>query len=151
VTRRLGLGLVLTLCCAGILLGVRAYNVTRTEARSSSVSPPVPTLSRVSAQGGPSNQSEPVQVVQFTLYDVGILPREVQVSQGLIAIITEDYWGSAGLVVERETASAPQLVGRVQRQGPHWRSQSNIRLAPGLYQVHMEERPANRAVIVVEP
>jgi hypothetical protein len=90
-------------------------------------------------------------VVQFSLYDVGILPREVQVRQGLIAIITEDYWGSAGLVVERETASAPQLVGRVQRQGPHWRSQSNIRLAPGRYQVYMEERPANRAVIVVEP
>jgi hypothetical protein len=151
VTRRLVLGLLLTLCCAGIVLGVHAYNVTRTEARSSSISPPVRTVSRAAAQGEPSNQREPEQVVRFSLYDVGILPREVHVSQGLVVVITEDYWGSAGVVVERESESASQLVGRVDREGPHWRSKSEMRLTPGRYRVYMQERSANRASLVVEP
>ena len=149
-TRRRAAGLVLTLCCAGIVLAVHAYNVKRTDARSSSVYPAVTTW-QVPAQGGPSNQSEPVQVVRFSLHDAGILPREVNVSQGLIVVITEDYWGSAGVVVERETESASQLVGRVDREGPHWRSKSEMRLTPGRYQVYMLERPANRASLIVEP
>lgn len=151
VTRPLALSLLLSLCFAGIVLGVRAYNVARTEARSSSVSLAAADLSPAAAQGGLSNKSEPAQVVRFSLYDVGILPREVHVSQGLIVVITEDYWGSAGVVVERESESAPQLVGRVDREGPHWRSKSEMRLAPGRYHVYMGERPVNRALLVVEP
>jgi hypothetical protein len=93
-----------------------------------------------------------VRVVRFKLYDIGILPREAYVEKGLVAISIEDYsGGTAGLVVARETGGPNNRVGRMIRQGPHWRSRGEMQLGPGRYQVFMEDRPDNRALLIVEP
>ena len=71
---------------------------------------------------------------------------------GLISITIEDYsGGSSGIVVERETGSAPERAGAVARRGPHWRSKNEMKLEPGRYIVHMADLPANRALLVVKP
>jgi hypothetical protein len=99
-----------------------------------------------------SQAARVVRVVRFKLYDIGILPREVYVEKGLVAISIEDYsGGTAGLVVARETGGPPNRVGRVVRQGSHWRSRGEMQLGPGRYQVFMEDRPDNRALLIVEP
>jgi hypothetical protein len=100
---------------------------------------------------------EPVQVVRFTLYDVGIYPREAVVNKGLIAILIEDLSGGSqglalvrekGLALDRETGGA---ITQVRREGKHWRGRGEIKLPPGRYRVYDSSRPANRATLIVEP
>lgn len=98
--------------------------------------------------GLPAPTREPVQVVRFTLYDVGIYPREAVVNKGLIAILIEDLsGGSEGLALERETGGA---ITQVSREGKHWRGRGEIKLTPGRYRVYDASRPANRATLIVE-
>lgn len=146
---RLGLGLVLALCCAGIVLGVRAYNVSRAEALTPlSVTAVKPIgAAQIKRQAGKAPR-----FVRFNLYDVGIIPREIHVTQGLLAIAIEDYsGGTSGLVIEREIGSAPQQVGTVGRNAQQVRGKTEITLDPGNYQVYMADHPDNRALLVVEP
>jgi hypothetical protein len=99
--------------------------------------------------GLPSPTREPVQVVRFTLYDVGIYPREAVVNKGLIAILIGDLsGGSEGLILERETGGA---ITQVRRERKHWRGRGEIKLTPGRYCVYDASRPANRATLIVEP
>jgi hypothetical protein len=141
------LALTLILCGAGFV--VRDHNAFSNESRRSRTLATVEPASRPVVQGA---RPEPLQVVKFTLYDVGIYPREAHAEEGLLWIIIEDYsGGTTGLVVERETGNAPERVGSVQRDGPHWRGKSDIRLGAGRYRVHMADRPANQAVLIVGP
>ncbi len=94
----------------------------------------------------------PVHVVRFTLYDAGIYPREVRVDKGLVAITIEDLsGGTSGLVVERVNGNGRVSIGSVQRFERHWRGREELQLQPGSYEVHMADRPNNRALLIVEP
>ena len=98
---------------------------------------------------------KPARFVKFNLFDLGIYPRELHVHKGLLSINIEDYsGGSSGLVVTRETDSAPQQIGSVVRGtggDAGWRGQSEMKLDEGRYIVFMADRPENRALLVVEP
>jgi hypothetical protein len=150
-SRRLWPAILLILCCAEFI--VRAYSGTTTPAprlaRSSAVprpAPPAPT------SAAPGKRGELVTTLKFNIFDVGIYPRELHASKGLIAITIEDYsGGSPGVIVDRETGGSPQRAGRVDREGTHWRSRGELRLGPGRYRVYMADRPANQALLVVEP
>lgn len=132
--------------CAGVLFVARAHNAAKPEARTSATPPEL----TAKPMQGPAR--EVVRFVRFNLYDQAIIPREVHVAEGLVAISIEDYsGGTTGLVVERENGSAPQQIGTVQRSGPEWRGQGEMRLTPGSYKVYMADRPDNRALLVVEP
>jgi len=94
----------------------------------------------------------PVQVVRFTLYDIGIYPQEARVAHGRVVLSLVDYTGgSAGLVVERETEQVRELAGLVTRTGGHWRGRRELNLGPGIYRLYDASRPENRATLVVEP
>src|ERR1700730_1240225 len=94
----------------------------------------------------------PVQNIRFTLYDVGIYPREVRVVKGEVGIAIEDRTGnSAGLVIEREVGTNRVPVGQVRRFAEHNRGRGQVRLEPGRYQVFDTSRPTNHAVLLVEP
>lgn len=93
----------------------------------------------------------PVQVVRFTLYDVGIVPREARARAGLVAISIEDLsGGSAGLVLTRDRDRRIP-AGQVTRSANHWRGREEIHLAPGRYEVFDSSRPGNQATLIVEP
>lgn len=95
---------------------------------------------------------DPVQNIRFTLYDAGILPREVHLEKGLISIAIEDRTRlSAGLVIELEVGSEKVAIGQVQRFVNHWRGRGEFRLIPGTYVIFDASRPANRAKVVVAP
>ena len=94
----------------------------------------------------------PVQLVRFTLYDAGIYPREVHAQKNRIIISVEDRaGGDSELVLERETGGAPEGVGRVHRTAEGRRGRAEFRLGPGRYIVYDSARPANRALLIVEP
>ena len=144
----------LVTCCASVVLVARAYNGSSPEAANSkTLALPKPKgLASASSSQALTVTRELVGSLKFSLFDVGIYPREVHVDKGLIAITIEDYsGGSAGVIVDRETGAAPERAGRVDRAGSHWRSRGEIRLGPGRYRVYMADRPANQALLVVEP
>lgn len=148
------LAAALALSCTSIAFVVRAYNASSPEARASTVSAlPKAPARPTSPAGVQSKTRELVTTVRFNLFDLGIYPREVHVKKGLLAITIEDYsGGTTGVVVEREVSSALEQVGTVQRQSASSsRGKSEIRFGPGRYQVYMADRPANRALLVVEP
>lgn len=147
-SRRGALALMLVLCCAS--LAVRT--LIGWKLASANAKPPVSAVASPTRSSSQGVSKEPARVVKFNLFDAGIYPREVHVDKGLIAITIEDYsGGTTGLVIERETGNAPEQVGCVERAGAHWRGRGEIRLGPGRYQVRMADRPANRALLVVEP
>lgn len=149
--RRAALVLALILCCACLVVG--AHSGLGTGGRRSKA-PSAPPISPIAALSNPpqTTKRESARVVKFSLFEAGIYPREVHVDKGLIAITIEDYsGGTAGLVIERQTGNAPEHLGRVERAGRHWRGKSEVRLTPGRYLVYMADRPANRALLVVEP
>ena len=141
--------LALLSCCAGVAFVSHAYiSRDRRETRPSPGALPKPSVAVQSGPGAPG----PVEVVRFTLYDVGIYPHEAHVGKGLVAITIEDLsGGSSGLVVERQQPGQARVtLGSVQR-GQHWRARNDLRLDPGKYEVYMADRPDNRAVLIVEP
>jgi hypothetical protein len=91
----------------------------------------------------------PAQMVHFTIYDAGLFPREARVSAGAVALHLEDMSsGSAGLVVANESL---QTVAQVVRRPQRWRDNARVSLVPGRYTVYDLSRPANRAILIVEP
>src|SRR5258708_19622323 len=112
----------------------------------------IPTMSTQQIPAATTAKHSPVQVVRFTLYDVGIYPRQARVNKGLVAITIEDLsGGTSGLVVQRVNGNARQSVGTVHRIQNHSRGQEEIQLEPGNYEVFMANRPNNVAQLVVEP
>jgi len=108
----------------------------------------------VAIQGSPSGSTNgSVQVVRFTLHDVGILPKQARARKGLVAVTLEDYsGGSAGLVVERQNnGHAPERAGQVHRYDRSRRGRAELRLEPGTYAVFDGDNPERRAELTIEP
>jgi len=104
-----------------------------------------------SAPNAAQSKSDPVQVVSFALYDVGILPLEVHVSTGLVAVTIEDLsGGSTGLVIELDNNGVHQPAGQV-ALSVQGRGRSELQFAAGRYEVSMADHPENRAVLIVDP
>jgi hypothetical protein len=145
----------LALSCTSITFVASGYNTSSPISRASAV----PVLSNAPMAATPISPAvaqaktrELVKTVRFNLYDLGILPREVHVQKGILAITIEDYsGGTTGLIIERENGNGHEQAGRVDRAGGHWRGRSELRFSPGRYRLSMEDRPANRALLVVEP
>ena len=92
------------------------------------------------------------QTVRFTVYDVGILPREAKARAGKVALAVEDLSGtSTELVVSKMNNGNGVAEGRVARSPGSWRGRTVIRLTPGTYEVFDANRPNNRAELVVTP
>lgn len=144
----------LLVCCGAITLGVWASNRTSpnssTEPSSFALANSVATTPIANALASPTG---PIQVARFTLYDLGIFPHELRVSNGLIAITIEDLAGGTSVVLlDRETGSGREAVGRVQfaNKGRR-RGRAEVHLGPGRYQIYAAELPDNRALLIVEP
>ncbi len=93
------------------------------------------------------------QLVQFTIYDVGLSPQQVHVEKGVVVILAEDLTGdSVELVVERETDAARERVGHVRRVARGRRDKQELELlTPGSYRIYDPRRPERSALLVVEP
>ena len=92
------------------------------------------------------------QTVRFTVYDVGILPRQAKARAGKVALAIEDLSGaSAELVLAKIINGAAVEAGRVGRSPGGWRGRTVVRLEPGTYEVFDSNRPNNRAELVVAP
>jgi hypothetical protein len=106
------------------------------------------------AQSSRQQKREPVQVARFALYEDGILPHELRVSKGLIAITLEDAsGGTTGLVVARDVGKEKPLenVGNIKRNRNSRRDRFEIKLTPGNYVIYDERRAERRASLIVEP
>jgi hypothetical protein len=94
----------------------------------------------------------PVQVVRFSLYDIGIYPQEAQAKQGMVTISIEDLSGnSSGLIVERVDTASHVAAGRVSKETNRLRSRSELFLPEGRYEVADATRRNNRALLIVGP
>lgn len=107
--------------------------------------------SATAASGSPPTEVA-AQTLRFTVYDVGILPREAKARAGKVALAIEDLSGtSTELVVSRMNNGNGVAEGRVARSPGSWRGRTVIRLVPGTYEVFDANRPNNRAELVVTP
>ncbi|HEU4479194.1 MAG TPA: hypothetical protein VFR80_11800 [Pyrinomonadaceae bacterium] len=131
------------LCVAtATLVGVFALNGSRSSANN-------PTASNGAGGAPPTTVA---QTVRFTVYDVGILPRQAKARAGKVALAIEDLSGaSAELVVAKTNNGAAAAAGRVRRSPGAWRGRTVIHLEPGTYEVFDSNRPNNRAELVVTP
>ena len=94
----------------------------------------------------------PIQNVLFTLYDVGIFPRQQHARPGNVTINVEDRTHrSAGLVVQRETGEMAVAIGHVRPGFDHARGATQFSLGVGHYIVFDASQPNNRAELVIEP
>ena len=95
-------------------------------------------------------QTEPLQNIRFTVYDVGIYPQEMQVDAGRLSIVFEDRTGkSTGFVIVRENSS--QRMGDIKTSKAHWRTRGQVQLGPGRYRVIDSERPDIYSLLIVNP
>lgn len=93
-----------------------------------------------------------VQVVRFTLYDVGIYPQEARATPGPVTIAIEDLTrSSTGLIIERIDENARVPVGIAGKAKELMRSRTELVLPPGRYEVADAAQPGNRALLIVEP
>ena len=94
----------------------------------------------------------PVQVVRFTLYDIGIYPQEARAKQGMVTISIEDLSGnSPGLIIERVEQASRVPAGLVSKATNRLRSRTELFLPQGRYEVVDANRRDNRAALIVEP
>lgn len=127
-----------TLASGAIIVAAR-LNVRHTSVDVSHASVPV----------APSQRR--VQIVRFTLYDVGIYPQEVRASPGRITISLEDLSGSSsGVIVSRIEDNARVPAGVVNKAPNSLRSRTELNLTEGRYEVVDTTRPDNRALLIVE-
>jgi len=85
--------------CIG--LGALALTVAKPYVLSGKGEKKAPPARPAAPQSDKPRAGEPVHNIRFTLYDAGILPREIHVDEGLVAIAIEDRTRkSEGLVVE---------------------------------------------------
>lgn len=111
-----------------------------------------PVATEVAVSGQRPSEAGPVQMVRFVLFERGIYPREVTVAKGLVNVALEDKTNStAGLVIEQVTGNERSRVGEIRRAPNHWRGRGMVKLSPGLYEVYDASRPANKALLTVQP
>jgi hypothetical protein len=140
---------VALIVAVALIFTVLEVNKRRVSKNNSPASPSAPAIP---IEAEPSPAPEPrgqAQIAHFTLYDVGIFPREERANPGLVVIYINDLSGNArGLVVEKESG---QRAGQVNRMLGHDRGSSRIALGRGRYQVYDAGRPQYRATLIVEP
>lgn len=143
------ISLIACLCLGALALVVaRPHSLSQWADKKPPAAPLRPTLT----QTDKPRAAEPVRNISFTLYDVGILPREIHVQKGLIAIAIEDRTRkSGGLVIERDLGNGSLAVGQVKRVRDESRGRTALKLAPGKYSVFDASQPGNRARLIVEP
>jgi len=96
--------------------------------------------------------SRRVQIVRFTLYDVGIYPQEAHASQGAVTISIEDLTGSSsGLSIERIDTTERLFTGVVNKLTNSLRARAELLLPAGRYELTDASRRDNRALLIVEP
>jgi hypothetical protein len=123
----------------------RAYEAAALEPLKLTANPP-----RVPTAQAPPGLLGPVEVVQFALYDVGIYPRQIHATQGIVGICFEDLSGGMNqLVVRLETGGAP--IGVVLRTGPGPRGRNDFRMVPGRYSIFMADHPEMVSTLIVDP
>jgi hypothetical protein len=106
--------------------------------------------SSMSATAVTDQQTDRVQNIRFTVYDVGIYPQEMEVDAGRLSIVFEDRTGkSTGFVIDRENGA--QRVGDIKTSKAHWRTRGQVQLGPGRYRVFDSERPEIYSVLIVNP
>lgn len=96
----------------------------------------------------------PIRNLRFTLFDLGIRPREMRCKAGLVNLHFEDRTNaSQGVTVQRIVGNERMVIGAVQRtaNGNQSRGRTAFRLLPGEYELYDANRPANRALLIVEP
>jgi len=125
-------------------------------ARSENSSPRVETkgttITAVPAPQGFPRSLDPVQNIRFTIYESGILPREIKVRHGLVSIVINDRTRkSEGLAIERLVGNGRLRVGQVKRSEDLWRGRDQVRLVPGTYLVFDTTKPANQSRLIVVP
>lgn len=133
------------LCVAtATLVGVFALNGSRSSASNN-------LIASIGVGGSPPT-AVAAQTVRFTVYDVGIFPRQAKARAGKVALAIEDLSGAnAELVVAKMNNGAAATAGRVRRSPGAWRGRTVIQLLPGTYEVFDSDRPNNRAELVVTP
>ncbi len=140
------LALIAAVTLTFTVLAVNKRRLSSTKPSASSYPPTIPITAEQSPLPEPHGQA---QIVHFTLYDMGIFPREERANPGLVAIYINDLSGGAqGLVVESESG---QRVGQVNRTQGRDRGRSRIALGRGRYHVYDSGRPQYRATLIVEP
>lgn len=139
------------LCVAtAALVGAFALNGSRSGSSSAIAASNNITASNDTSGSPPTEVA--AQTVRFTVYDVGILPREAKARAGNVTLAIEDLSGtSTELVVSRMNNGNGVAEGRVARSPGSWRGRTVIRLVPGTYEVFDANRPNNRAELVVTP
>jgi hypothetical protein len=94
----------------------------------------------------------PVRNVRFTLFEQGIRPAQMRINAGLVNISIEDKTTDGnGLVIERVDGDQRSALGNVRNRQDQTRGRSQLRLIPGTYELQDAVRPANKAVLIVEP
>lgn len=110
------------------------------------------TVGTISAPGAQASVRGPIQNIRFTVYDVGIYPRQCRVGGGLVSISIEDRTGnSTGLLIERQDGNVRVPVGRVVRFANQLRGRERLRLEPGRYRISDANRETSDAELTVEP
>jgi len=146
-----------TLLCLLLIALVGVGGLALVSARSENTAPIAETKAN-SITAAPTPQPalprslDPVQNIRFTIYDAGILPREIKVKQGLVSIVIDDRTRkSEGLAVEREVGNGRLRVGQVKLFQDFWRGRDQVRLVPGTYVVFDASKPTNQARLIVAP
>jgi hypothetical protein len=94
----------------------------------------------------------PVRNLRFTLFEQGIRPAEIRINAGLLNITIEDKTTDGdGLLIQRVEESQRTAVGAVRNMQNQTRGRNQLRFTPGTYELRDAVRPANKAVLIVEP
>jgi len=141
---------VVALCVAtAALVGAFALNRSRSGNSSAAAASNNITASNGASSSPPTEVA--AQTVRFTVYDVGILPRQAKARAGNVARAIEDLSGASAELVVAKINGNGVAAGRVGRSPGSWRVRTVIRLVPGTYEVFDANRPNNRAELVVTP
>lgn len=137
---------VVALAIAGIAVAINGYRQAFIYAQAWAIERAEPNIEPQLPTVGP------IRNLRFTLFDAGIRPNEMRIKPGLVNIHIEDRTNiSQGLTIRRILGSERALLTTVQKAPDQLRGRSFVRLMPGQYELFDASRPANKAVLLVEP
>jgi hypothetical protein len=141
-TRRVYVCLI-TLAVMLIALGVNGYRKT---------SATVPVLNTTLQANNEHSSVGPVRYLRFTLFEEGIRPAEMRINAGLVNIAIEDKTTDGeGVVIQRVEEGRGNAIGDVRNVLDQKRGRGRFGLTAGTYELQDAVRPANKAVLIVEP
>jgi len=129
-----------------IVLMVHDYKQAGVNASAAAVDVVQPNVdSQLSTVGGIRN-------LRFTLFDAGIRPSEMRIKAGLVNILIEDKTNlSQGVTVRHLLGFDRVVVGVIEKQTNQLRGRNSVRLTGGEYELYDVSKPANKAVLHVDP